>query len=369
MPMKIYLGYGYIPWTTAVYWENALRRHGEVIYTGTDKEYRRSGFQEVDILSCLSGAWKDDVFIYIDSGRPYFPKNIEKLPLLTACYLIDVHVDLPIRIEMAKFFDIVFVAQKDYVEDFKARGLKNVLWIPFGSEPTIYQRMKLPFLYDIGFIGHVSKDNVKRKRLLSLLSQHYHINDYRRFYSPSETSKMYSSAKIIFNCSARGDLNMRVFEALSCGRLLLTDSIANGLEELFQNRRHLVVFHDEKELLKLVDYYLSKDDEREGIALCGSNLVTSQHTYDHRMKKVMNILKNTQKEKDCLVAPWRNAPLATVSISRSKIFAHWKLLTNIFRELPQTVSARSYLWQSYYLLRTLLALFKKSIKSCWGKTQ
>ncbi len=162
---------------------------------------------------------------------------------------------------------------------------------------------------------------------------------------------------------------MRVFEALSCGRLLLTDSIANGLEELFQNRRHLVVFHDEKELLKLVDYYLSKDDEREGIALCGSNLVTSQHTYDHRMKKVMNILKNTQKEKDCLVAPWRNAPLATVSISRSKIFAHWQLLTNILRELSQTVSARSYLWQSYYLLRTLLALFKKSIKSCWGKTQ
>ena len=369
MPMKIYLGYGYIPWTTAVYWENALRRHGEVIYTGTDKEYRRSGFQEVDILSCLSGAWKDDVFIYIDSGRPYFPKNIEKLPLLTACYLIDVHVDLPIRIEMAKFFDIVFVAQKDYVEDFKARGLKNVWWIPFGSEPTIYQRLKLPFLYDIGFIGHVSKDSVKRKRLLSLLSQSYQINDYRRFYSPSETSTMYSSAKIIFNCSARGDLNMRVFEALSCGRLLLTDSIANGLEELFQNRRHLVVFHDEKELLKMVDYYLSKDDERERIALCGSNLVTSQHTYDHRMKKVMNILKNTQKEKDCLVAPWRNAPLATVSISRSKIFAHWKLLTNIFRELPQTVSARSYLWQSYYLLRTLLALFKKSIKSCWGKTQ
>jgi hypothetical protein len=360
--MKIYLGYGYVPWTTAVYWENSLRRHGEVIYTGTDKEYSRSGFQEIDILRCLSGARKDDVFIYVDSGHPYFPKNIEKLPLLTACYLIDVHVDLPIRIEMAKFFDIVFVAQKDYVEDFKARGIKNVWWIPFGCEPTTYQRLKLSFLYDMGCICHVSMDIFKR-------TQSYHMNDYRRFYSPSETSTMYSSAKIIFNCSATGDLNMRVFEALSCGRLLLTDSIANGLEELFQNRRHLVVFHDEKELLKLIDYYLSKDDERERIALCGSNLVTSQHTYDHRMKKVMNILKNTQKEKDYPVALWRNAPAATVSISRSRIFAHWQLLKNISKELPQAISARGYLCKSYYLLRTLLALFKKSLKNYRKKTQ
>lgn len=369
MAMKIYLGYGYTSWTTAVYWEGALRRHGKVIYTGTDKENSRAGFQEVDIMRCLSGAQKEDVFLYIESGRSYFPKNIEKLPLLTACYLIDVHIDLHIRIEIAKFFDVVFVAQKDYVEDFRARGIKNVWWIPCGCEPTVYQRLKLPLTYEIGFVGHVLDDMVQRKRLLSLLSQRYHVNDYRRFYSPSETSAVYNSSKIIFNCSAKGDLNMRIFEAMSCGRLLLTDSIANGLEELFQNGRHLAVYHDETELLKLVDYYLAREDERERIALCANHLVMSQHTYDHRIKKTLSILKDMQKEQKCLAASWRDAPAATVSISRSKIYAHWNLLTNILKEWPKTGNARGYLYKGYYLLRTLFALFKQSIRCHWKNTK
>lgn len=362
MSMRIFLGYGHRSWTTGVYWEKALSRYAEVIYVGTDKENCRLGFQEMDISRLLSGAQEEDVFIYVDSGRPYFPRNIEKLPVLTACYLIDVHVDLAMRIEMAKFFDVVFVAQKDYVETFRTKGFKNVWWIPFGCEPTVYQRLKLPLIYEIGFVGQVSEDTVRRKKLLSMLSKRYRMNDYRRFYSPSETSRVYCSSKIVFNCSANGDLNMRVFEAMACGRLLLTDCIANGLEELSQDRRHLVIYHDEGELLELADYYLLEEDERERIALCGSNLVRSQGTYEHRMEKVLNILKDTQKEKECLAAPWRNAPAAAVSISRTRIYARWQLLGSILKEWPQEGSPGSYLGKSYYFFRTLFSLLKKRLK-------
>lgn len=351
-------------WTTGVYWENILRQFGDVIYVGTDKRNNHLNFYEKDIVRCLSGANKEDVFIYVDSGRPYFPSNIEKLPLLTACYLIDVHIDLPIRVEMAKFFDVIFVASESHVEIFKSKGFKNVWWVPLACEPSIYKQLEMPHMYDIGFVGHVSKDMAKRKRLLSLLSQHYRVNDYNRFYTPSETSDVYNSSKIVFNCLEVPGLNMRVFEAMSCGRLLLTDvnSLTLGPKNLFQDRHHLVVYQDKRELLELADYYLLHEDERNRIAHCGSELVRSQHTYECRAKEILNIFKTVREEKDYLIAPWRNASSTIVSISRCKIYSHWHLLKNILEELLQTRNIRSYLWQCYYLIITFLKLLKKNIK-------
>ena len=45
--------------------------------------------------------------------------------------------------------------------------------------------------------------------------------------------RIYSESKIVLNASINGDLNMRVFEALTSGALLVTDRIENGLDTLF----------------------------------------------------------------------------------------------------------------------------------------
>ena len=72
-------------------------------------------------------------------------------------------------------------------------------------------------------------------------------------------AKIYSQAKIIFNKSIRKDLNMRVFEAMSCGSMLVTDRLKPeaGLEELFKDKKHFVLYDNESDLVEKIGYYLN----------------------------------------------------------------------------------------------------------------
>ena len=85
-----------------------------------------------------------------------------------------------------------------------------------------------------------------------------------------EMALFYSRCRIAFNRSLNEDLNMRVFEALCSGSMLLTDRlpVESGLERLFQDRDHLVLYDDDS-LEGLVSYYLENVEEREAIAAKG----------------------------------------------------------------------------------------------------
>src|SRR2546426_11834493 len=95
------------------------------------------------------------------------------------------------------------------------------------------------------------------------------MNDNRRPCDPEEMSRVYSRAKNVFNKSDRGEINMRPFKALACGTLLVTERNTEGLEEMFQDRRHCVYYGSPSELFALVRYYLEHEEERNRIAQAG----------------------------------------------------------------------------------------------------
>ena len=118
----------------------------------------------------------------------------------------------------------------------------------------------------------------------------------QRFFE--EMARTYSAAHLTFNRSIRNDVNMRVFEALSCGSLLVTNDLRdNGQGELFQDGKHLVAYREPEELLEKVRFYLNHPAERERIALAGMVEVQARHTYRHRMERLL------QTVEDRLVAP------------------------------------------------------------------
>ena len=72
----------------------------------------------------------------------------------------------------------------------------------------------------------------------------------RKFFE--EMAQTYSASRIVFNRSIRNDVNMRVFEAVACGSLLVTNDLAeNGQAELFADGVHLVTYRDADELLRI----------------------------------------------------------------------------------------------------------------------
>ena len=100
--------------------------------------------------------------------------------------------------------------------------------------------------------------------------------------------QIYSASRLVFNRSIRNDINMRVFEALACGSLLVTNNLGdNGLDELFQDGTHLATYWDGEELLDKIRFYLDREELRERLAAAGRSEALSRHTYRHRMQTIL----------------------------------------------------------------------------------
>ena len=83
---------------------------------------------------------------------------------------------------------------------------------------------------------------------------------------------------------------MRTFEALATGSFLLTEWVPT-LEELFENKKHLVWYKTMDEAVELAKYYLENEIEREMIATAGMQEVLANHTYEKRFEKILSIIK------------------------------------------------------------------------------
>ena len=100
---------------------------------------------------------------------------------------------------------------------------------------------------------------------------------------------------------------MRVFEGTASGALMLTDSAANGLPELFAAGKELVLFSDDEDLFSKIDYYLAHESERAAIADAGRRRTRSEHTYAHRAQAVLDTVLDPSLQK---LSPMRNAEQA-----------------------------------------------------------
>jgi hypothetical protein len=230
--------------------------------------------------------------------------------------LIDVHQQLPVRISYARYFDYVFVAQPDYLPCFNVLAHPSVHWLPLGCDPDIHFVPGLERNIDVGFVGKLGYHGTERRRMLESVLSHFETNDCQRFYSPEEMGEVYSSSKIVFNKSINGDVNMRFFEALASGALLVTDRVTNGLSEIATEGLHFVGYNTAEEAQEKVAYYLSHERERIAIALAGQAHVFAHHTYAHRLQSILTAVSATVTAK----APARMATRRTEIAWRSECY-------------------------------------------------
>lgn len=332
--MNILVGYGYYPYTTGTYFESSAAKKHRCIYVGTPWGARPGFAPDVDLVPLVKELeTKPDLYLYIDSGHaPHHPRGLEKVDFPTACYLIDVHLGMKLRVKQAAFFDYVFVVQKDYVSDMaKTLGHNRVYWLPLACDPEIHKKLDLPRVYDVGFVGGIGGNYTERRAMLESLAQTYKMNDFCRPYNREEIARIYSQSKIVFNKSILNEVNMRVFESTSCGSMLLTDRIGNGQDELFQDRCHIVTYSDKAEMLQLVEYYLHNDAEREGIAKAGHQLAITKHTYDARLNQIIETIFDSGKP--CLEAPIRKQPEPGARLDYAEMYSMLRLVDAAMDEL------------------------------------
>lgn len=327
--MHIALGYYYFPHTLGPHFENAFQALGHTIrYVGLPWKNRAGYDHSVplgDLLNELSP--RPDLYLWLDSGGKYFPPGIEDLPLPTACYLVDVHLGTW-RQQAARFFDVVFVAQKNELATYrKALGHDQVYWLPLAAA-DVFRPLNLLRIYDIAFVGSMTSAHRKtaRGRRLQLLARRFSTNDFARGYTPAEASQVYNQARLVFNVSIDGDVNMRVFEGTACGALVLNDSATNGLDELFNLDRELALYEDDADLLEKAAYYLANDTERERVAIAGQTRTLGQHTYRHRAVQIVDVFASPEFKQQ---APLRTANPRERLETRLEVYTHLHMLDAI----------------------------------------
>lgn len=230
-----------------------------------------------------------DLNIHVDWGEdglggflPYKPLDT---PLPMAYWASDTHLGYPYRLETAKKADFVFCAQKEGAEAMKRDGILNPIWLPHAVEPLAYPKQeKFTKNFDVCFIGHVN--SVNREDALNRLFSEFPNFDYGQALF-EEAAIRIGNSKIGFNISMKDDLNMRCFETMATGTMLLTDRISH-IEEIFEDRKHLVLYDNLDDMVEKAKYYLAHDDEREKIAQAGYEEVMAKHTIQHRVDVILS---------------------------------------------------------------------------------
>jgi glycosyltransferase involved in cell wall biosynthesis/Flp pilus assembly protein TadD len=301
--LSVLMEYSASPVTTGRYFEWALRKDHEVVTAGLrvpeDLLYRwrfpepAPPYPPHDIDLPLEATYaqlvehfprnfEPDLLFYVDSGRQGVPADLDGLNMPKVCYLIDTHVGPEERLRIARHFDFVFLAQRAQVPLFKRAGIRNVHWLPLACSEELHSSVwPQERTLDVAWVGRCMEDATDRRRgLVETVCERF-PNSVRAQVYPQTMADLYNRAKIVVNAAVKNDLNMRVFEAMASGALLITDE-ADGLEDLFTDREHLVIYRSDEDLVSLVEYYLEHDDERERIARAGQALVREKHTYRAR---------------------------------------------------------------------------------------
>lgn len=306
--LTVWLSYMSYPVTTAVYFERAFRKLcGKVITVGPmlpECHIEKWSLQnmkqpitpldistefETDMGVVLQGhplQPRPDLFVWVESAKGYLPENIAALQCPTCCYLIDSHVTPARHLSLASRFDYVFIAQRNYLEKLREVNPRTY-WLPLACDPEVHRSFPCEKLHNLSFVGSVQVDS-RRADLLAELNNTLPVNLVRCFMD--EMAQVFSASRLVFNNAVNNDLNMRFFEVLSTGALLLSDMArGSGQAELFMDGEEYACYHDAN-LQDMARFYLENEELRERIARRGQRLVHAAHTYRHRVEDMLAVV-------------------------------------------------------------------------------
>ncbi|WP_347880498.1 CgeB family protein [Metabacillus flavus] len=280
---KLIMCYGKTAFTPGRYLEDGLRSIGaNVDVYKTEIDFGAIDFSEV------AGV----LFVESPSKPAVKTKNID---LVTVPKLLWVHHGenrIPTNVKLAKKFkaDLILMAHSLHLAK---RFPAPVRFFPFAMAKNIFNSKtdlnERPI--DISFVGSRDPGYYQKRRIALKAIKEKFSSSYKLSLNSSVfvngLAEQYSKSKIVVNHTADTikSLNMRIFEGMGCGALVITDFVP-GQDQLFRDQEHYVLFKNHAELLEKIDYYLTHPKEAQKIASAGHLHLLSSHTYEHRAHEI-----------------------------------------------------------------------------------
>jgi hypothetical protein len=264
--------------------------------------------------------WKSKIYTLFDSNDNYVDDNIYELlktnpdiimhmdwgqhvsPILTelretGAYCIMESGDDPQRfnsnVVKASWFDLILSPDIRSVEEYKKMGY-NVEWWTHFSDTTTYH----PLNIEPSYVAVCSRGMGNDAFIIDNLSKKYpdKIVNQNGFHG-SEHNKFLNSGFIVLQQSRYGEITRRIFEGMSCKKLVITDRLNSStkIQELFVDGEDIVFYDGEEDCLNKVVYYFNNQQEARRIAENGYNKVINNHTQKQRVELIINKWKSIIK--------------------------------------------------------------------------
>src|SRR5579859_3266405 len=277
-------------WKLIPGYADAFRRRGIEFFCVSDSI--RFDAPLVEVLRTCPNA--PSAIFHFESAHPLFPIGLEKSQIPTVCFHPDTYAFTQRRIRWSMVFDHAAVFHPGYVEQFAAAGHPGAFLLPHAVRSDFFSGPELSREYEIGWVGlTTSPFYVARSQWLPKLAKDFRTNDWSRLYTVQEVAGVYRKSRIVVNIGRDDfpqDANLRVFEVLASGALLLTQLPTELQHFGFRDGVHFVGYRNPTEISALVRKYLDNEAERSRISTAARELVLAKHTYDQRAEQLLALL-------------------------------------------------------------------------------
>lgn len=214
------------------------------------------------------------------------------------------------------YYDFFFIIDTLDIKNYVKVESAHVYNLPLACEPVFHKRVDLSeedkkvFGCDVAFVGTMLP---RREKILSELTE-FNIKIWgpksnifgkcldsdsklSGFYQgrpvwAEELVKVYNAAKIVLEIHSRHvepvlSVTQRIFEVVACGGFLVADYVP-AIKSVYDIDKEVVCYSGAGELKDKIKLYLEDDYARKTISSRGYERTHREHTYENRMKEVLN---------------------------------------------------------------------------------
>jgi hypothetical protein len=279
---------------------------------------------------------RPSLILHPEADVPYLPWGLATVHIPTACFQVDSYAYTERRIAWSMLFDQAIVFHPGYEARFRQAGHPGAYLFAHAVEADLFSGEEVERIFEIGWVGQVhGRIYSKRGNILSSLAKTFRMNDLARRYSLEEMARVYRQSRIVVNIGRDDypqDANLRTFEAMAAGALLIT-ALPTELTDIgFADGTHFLGYREAKDIALLVRSYLGDEPARKRIAEAGREKVLCEHTYEVRVKKWLELIPQSGGS---LLAPARHWNEGRVRRIYLDYFAGSGALAQAAAELPK----------------------------------
>lgn len=293
------------------------------LYSRFEDRFREStllrSFEPAQLLETIRSERPD--FLFTLQGYT-IPRDIlyeiSRTGIPSAVWLLDEPYDTLKSADVGTFFSHVFVQDAGSVEHHRKFGNPETHYLPHGFEHLeVHTKRPSRFQWDVSVVGTgfprrrralkairsvagsvlvvgsgwpegLDRDGIEQKPSASPVQAAAIYNESRINLTVHREETDFSVSSGAFRAVSP---NASVFYVAGCGGFQIADDSRQDLRNLFEPGKEIVLYRDLEELQTLVSRYLADEQERIRIAEAGRKRALAEHTYAHRVRKVVEILE------------------------------------------------------------------------------